>query len=73
MKIDYNHQGATIDQQLYAKSIANKLIKKGVDIFPRNTPLPPDIILTKKDSPTTPDIQQETNRLPLNTCQVWSV
>ena len=28
MKIDYNQQGATIDQQLYTKSIANKLIKK---------------------------------------------
>ena len=37
MKIEYNHQGATIDQQLYATSIANKLIKKGVNILPRNT------------------------------------
>ena len=61
MKIEYNSLGATIDQQLYAKSIANKLIKKGVDIFPRDTPLPPDIILTKKDSPATQDIQQETD------------
>ena len=61
MKIEYNHQGATIDQQLYATSIANKLIKKGVDIFPRETPLPPDIILTKKDCPPNPNIQQETD------------
>ena len=61
MKIDYNQQGATINQQLYAKSVANKLIKKGVDVFPRDTPLPPDIILTKKDCPPNTNIQQETD------------
>ena len=61
MKIEYNHQGATIDQQLYAKSIANKLIKKGVNIIPRDTPLPSDIILTKKDCPSNSNIQQETD------------
>ena len=59
MKINQNKLGATIDQQLYAKSIVNKLVKKGTDIFPRNTPLQPDITLTKKDCPTTPAIQQE--------------
>ena len=37
------------------------LIKKGADTYPRNTPLQPDVIRTKKDCPTTPDIQQETN------------
>ena len=57
IKINYNKLGATIDQQLYAKSIVNKLVKKGTDIFPRNTPLQPDITLTKKDCPTTPAIQ----------------
>ena len=45
MKINYNQLGATIDQQLYAKSIVNKLIKKGTDIFPRNTLLQPDVCL----------------------------
>ena len=34
MKINYNQLGATIDQQLYTKSIVNKLIKKGTDFFP---------------------------------------
>ena len=61
MKIEYNQHGATIDQQLYAKSIANKLIKKGVDIFQRDTPLPSDFIFTKKDSPSNTNIQQETD------------
>ena len=28
IKINYNELGATIDQQLYAKSIVNKLLKK---------------------------------------------
>ena len=59
IKINYNKLGATIDQQLYAKSIVNKLVKKGTDIYPRNTPLQPDITLTKRDCPTTPAIQQE--------------
>ena len=66
MKIEYNHQGATIDQQLYATSIANKLIKKGVDILPRDTPLPTDFILTKKDCPSNPNIQQEVNTKYIN-------
>ena len=57
MKINYNQLGATIDQQLYAKSIVNKLIEQGTDIFPRNTTLQPDITLNKKDCPTTPAIQ----------------
>ena len=61
MKINYNQLGATIDQQLYAKSIVNKLIEQGTDIFPRNTTLQPDITLIKKDCPTTPAIQQETD------------
>ena len=29
--------------------------------FPRDTPLPPDIILTKKDCPLNTNIQQETD------------
>ena len=61
MKIDYNTQGATIDQQLYANSIANKLIKKGINILPRDTPLPTDIILSKKDCPPNINVQQETD------------
>ena len=59
IKINYNKLGATIDQQLYAKSIVHKLVKKGTDIFPRNTPLQSDITLTKKDCPTASAIQQE--------------
>ena len=33
MKIEYNPQGATIDQQLYAKSIVNKLLKKKLTLY----------------------------------------
>ena len=34
IKINYNKLGATIDQQLYAKSIVNKLVKRGLISIP---------------------------------------
>ena len=50
-----------MDQSLYANSIVTKLSKKGVVITPRNTPLPTDLTLIKKDCLTTVDIQEEVN------------
>ena len=61
MRIIYNPLGATLDQSLYANSIVTKISKKGVVITPRNTPLPMDLTMTKKDCPTTDDMQEEVN------------
>ena len=61
MRIIYNPLGATLDQSLYSNLIVTKITKKGVVIAPRNTPLPMDLTMTKKDCPVTNDMQEEVN------------
>ena len=51
-----------IDPCYYARTtILTKLMKKGANIYLRNKPLQPYVILTKKDCSITADIQQKAN------------